>query len=1153
MKARIRQIILILFVFSLLSGGAVLAEDVQGRVIICVQANAGLLNSYSFETEEVLFTTGDTGTDGALRSSADAKELRLITSDTLTSEALAAQAAALPGVLFAEPDEMVMADTQAEPAVTEDGGQLQVVSNQITTASNVSEQNAPLLSAAATTANYTGLQWGNKNTGQFAGTKGADIAYSAWNTTPDSGTVVAAVVDSGIDYNHPDLKNVMWQNDGRYHIGGGTYGYNALTVNSMGEAYDPADTMDDNRHGTHCAGIMAAEWNNIGTSGAVSGIELMSVKVLNDRGAGMVSQIIKGLSYVKAAILAGVNVKSVNYSIGTTTFTMTRSIVFEELGRLGCVVAKSSGNEAQDEEIGGSDTAAYSVIPTVVTVNALRSNNTMANFSNYGCTTTDVFAPGECILSTVPESKKDYRPILTRDSNTVYESFEADAPRYFNFHTDTTSSFYTDGSQALAAKTNASGSLVLVSDPIKVSEASKGLSFMMNIAAAQMKSINLVVSVKKKGEDSFVQACGVSKPQGVLSDVTAELPVDTDYDSFTLKIEVTGTSPNSLFYMDSLGLCTQKTDYDFLSGTSMAAPYVAAEAAYLSAKYSNEDAATIAARIKGGVIRSNNLENLSRSDGRISYEAAENPYPVINTASLDNETITLIGSFFGTSGTVTIGGAEARVINRTDTKIVCALPDSFTEGVNEIVIISARGYGRASLELGRAANLYEETLSTQGLPSYNYNLFALSNGAKPVIAAATINNTMAFCTYSAEENSWEETADVLDLQRFIPLSISFLNGDAYMLVMEKIEKELTIRVWHPQTKTTSILYPDISADSKLITVADRLIAVRPSNVYEVSPLTGKAVLLGSLPDTIFDFDVAQGPDSHSIIVYGGHYEDGSVNTNLIKVALTNTMATSSVVFEAFDYPENIVNTFDYYNILGTKDGLILTGLRDTNGNDTFIWRYATQSWAAFGKNFANPKAYNVKSWALNGYLCTYGDQALLSGDTGTQKMFRATAVNTLPLYVNTSTEAHIQNIGWQPAVASTHTTGTTGKALRMEAIKIKSSGISGVSLVYDAHIQNIGWQSTNDTADWKQEGQLAGTTGKALRMEAVKIALTGDKAAQYDIFYRAHVKNIGWQSWVKNGEIAGTTGQVLPMEALEVVILPKGENPENLGSSEQLG
>ena len=126
-----------------------------------------------------------------------------------------------------------------------------------------------------------------------------------------------------------------------------------------------------------------------------------------------------------------------------------------------------------------------------------------------------------------------------------------------------------------------------------------------------------------------------------------------------------------------------------------------------------------------------------------------------------------------------------------------------------------------------------------------------------------------------------------------------------------------------------------------------------------------------------------------------------------------------------------------------------------------------------------------------------------------------------------SYRSHIQGIGWQGNVRDGATSGTTGRALRMEAVVIDLLNAVG-GLRYRAHVQRKGWLS------WVTGGQVAGTTGKALRIEALQLELTGAIAATHHIEYRVHVQGIGWQGWVRNGAIAGTTGRALRLEAIEI-------------------
>lgn len=128
---------------------------------------------------------------------------------------------------------------------------------------------------------------------------------------------------------------------------------------------------------------------------------------------------------------------------------------------------------------------------------------------------------------------------------------------------------------------------------------------------------------------------------------------------------------------------------------------------------------------------------------------------------------------------------------------------------------------------------------------------------------------------------------------------------------------------------------------------------------------------------------------------------------------------------------------------------------------------------------------------------------------------------------------HIQNVGWEKDFSKKNEqiSGTTGKSLRLEAIKIKLENASGISVKYQTHIQNIGWQ------EWKKDGEMAGTSGKSLRLEAIRLTL--ENSDDYTIMYRVHVQNIGWQEWKYDGEMAGTSGQSLRLEAIQIKIVPK--------------
>ena len=132
---------------------------------------------------------------------------------------------------------------------------------------------------------------------------------------------------------------------------------------------------------------------------------------------------------------------------------------------------------------------------------------------------------------------------------------------------------------------------------------------------------------------------------------------------------------------------------------------------------------------------------------------------------------------------------------------------------------------------------------------------------------------------------------------------------------------------------------------------------------------------------------------------------------------------------------------------------------------------------------------------------------------------------------------HVQSIGWQGWTNDGKSAGTSGRGLRVEALKVKlqSGGFTG-GIEYQTHVQKKGWMP------WSKNGAMAGTSGQSLRIEALKVRLTGEIAKTYDIAYRTHVQSDGWQGWVANGGLAGTTGRGLRVEALQIKLVRKGSS-----------
>lgn len=150
-------------------------------------------------------------------------------------------------------------------------------------------------------------------------------------------------------------------------------------------------------------------------------------------------------------------------------------------------------------------------------------------------------------------------------------------------------------------------------------------------------------------------------------------------------------------------------------------------------------------------------------------------------------------------------------------------------------------------------------------------------------------------------------------------------------------------------------------------------------------------------------------------------------------------------------------------------------------------------------------------------------------------------VENLAPDVTLTYQTHVQNVGWQDWVTTggangkvSAMSGTSGRSLRLEGIRIKVDGNSNLGIRYKTHVQNIGWQ------DWVYDGDMSGTSGQSLRLEAIKIELTGADKDKYDVYYRVHAQDYGWLEWAKNGQASGTEGYSKRLEAINIAIVPKG-------------
>ena len=251
-----------------------------------------------------------------------------------------------------------------------------------------------------------GELWGLKNTGQtiqgVAGKAGADIsAESAWNTTTGSSTVVVGVIDTGVDYNHPDLAANVWSNPGGVNgCAAGTHGFNAIT--------GTCDPMDDHYHGTHVSGTIGAVGSNgLGVVGVNWNVKVMGLKFLDSTGSGTTANAISALDWAVNAKIAGVNIRITSNSWGGGGFSQALLDEINKSYANGMIFVAAAGNSSANNDRTPHYPSSYNS-NGIVAVAATDNNDNLASFSNYGATSVDLGAPGVDILSLQPGNQYQY-------------------------------------------------------------------------------------------------------------------------------------------------------------------------------------------------------------------------------------------------------------------------------------------------------------------------------------------------------------------------------------------------------------------------------------------------------------------------------------------------------------------------------------------------------------------------------------------------------------------------------------------------------------------------------------------------------------------------------------------------------------------------
>jgi subtilisin family serine protease len=228
-------------------------------------------------------------------------------------------------------------------------------------------------------------------------------AGAAWDITTGTNDAVVAVVDTGIFFGHPDLRGNLWVNPKEIPNNGLDDDYNGFIddVHGANAITRIGSGSDDNRHGSHVAGIIGASGDNAqGIVGLNWRVRLMAVKFLSFSGSGSTADAIKAIQYVVTAKKKGHSVVAINASWGGPSFSKPLLDVIRSAGAEGILFVAAAGNSARNNDTNPSYPASFAA-DNVISVASIDSAGTLSSFSNYGKTSVHIAAPGESIYSTL--------------------------------------------------------------------------------------------------------------------------------------------------------------------------------------------------------------------------------------------------------------------------------------------------------------------------------------------------------------------------------------------------------------------------------------------------------------------------------------------------------------------------------------------------------------------------------------------------------------------------------------------------------------------------------------------------------------------------------------------------------------------------------
>ncbi|MCR4846555.1 MAG: S8 family serine peptidase [Eubacterium sp.] len=656
-----------------------------------------------------------------------------------------------------------------------------------------------------------------------------------WNSSSaGSDDVVVALIDSGVDYEHEDLKDVMW-NDGLNYpelvaMGGGAHGFNAAAyVNSEAGTTDaplPPD-VDGGFHGTHVAGTIAASWNGKGVSGITNKAKLMAIRTAAKDGAVEMENVVAAYDYLCKAHDAGVNIVVANNSWGGNYMSYASLYAIREAVKRDMIMVFATGNENSD--IDKVDSLAYMIsdLPNVILVNAADNSEGIAHFSNYGQYTTDVYAPGTEIVSTMPGNllyaNPNYStPILENDfeadSDLVVEGFTMDGDPIS--HTWTDGGGY-NGSNGYIPADDTGSTLQISSKQDLSASKPKYLTFMVKKDRVYNKTTFGLFVKTTDGESKYIVDGGVVEA-GKWNAISLQLPEETDYSdlSFTLSADIVAlkqdvTDVNGVIY-DNIMLTNDAWPYYKLSGTSMAAPVVTGEVAALAAANPDDTSRKLVARTLGSVKKKDALADKCITGGIVNLRnALEGRYsPVILDAEIKGSEIVVDGEFFTASGTLYVNDSPVNVTEWSDNRIVASV--NGLDRTNRMIKVEVRNNNIAGFNSGvnyipreDVITDYTEIAIPEEMDKMAYpNYSTVSLGDSIYFMTAQADETEFYITeYNTKTGEWKEitkdstygyvTGQIVAYKGYIVTIAGKKEGDSYNAQMFLYDPDKEEISWVP--------------------------------------------------------------------------------------------------------------------------------------------------------------------------------------------------------------------------------------------------------------------------------------------------------------------------------------------------------------------